>query len=334
MSPQNGLTGLLHQLSQAPPKKRVLIFGHTNIDHIFTVKFLPLKNQTTEVFEHRTFFGGTGANIALHTAALGAATSLSSYVGGNFPPDFLGRLRETGIDLGYFYTKKEHSTPSCWIYNDSDQNQMLFMDQGAMGNLDKYPVPDISFKDFDIVHIGTGRPGYYIKLLENQEECRRMECQIPADELLEKNPLITFDPGQELHYVYDKASFTRMMRNVDVFFGNKAEWDVAQELLGLSNPLDMNDVVPLGIRTCGRKGAELYTNGTITVIPATNVQEAEDTTGAGDAFRGGLYAALARGSSFRDAALMGSLTASFSLLKGGGQENLPSFGKLKKFVKE
>ena len=327
------LKEILGQFRSTPPKKRLLIFGHTNIDHIFTVKFLPLKNQTTEVFEHRVFFGGTGANIALHAAVLGATTYLSSYVGEDFPPDFLGRLQETGINLEYFFTKKEHSTPSCWIYNDADQNQMLFMDQGAMKGLDNYPVPDILFKEFDIVHIGTGRPGYYIALLEKQEGCRRMECRIPADELLKKKPLITFDPGQELHYVYDKTNFTRIMRNVDVFFGNKAEWDVAQEFLGLSDPMEMNNVVPLGIRTCGREGAELYTNGTITVIPATNVQETEDTTGAGDAFRGGLYAALARGSSFRDAALMGSLTASFSLVTAGGQENLPSFEKLEKFVK-
>jgi len=333
MPPTSRLRTLLSQLDETPPTKRVLIFGHANIDHIFTVKFLPLRNQTTEVFGHQTFFGGTGANIALHTASLGVETHLSAYVGDDLPPRFRERLKSLGVGLEHFYTKEGATTPSCWIYNDLDQNQMLFMDQGAMKELDSYPVPEIFFGDFDIVHIGTGRPGYYIELLERQKVCTRVECRIAPEKLLAKKPLITFDPGQEIHYVYDRKTFSTIMRSVDVFLGNRAEWEVAQKFLGLSDPLAINDVVPLGIRTCGKEGAELYMNGTIMVIPATRVQTTEDTTGAGDAFRGGFYAALARGFSFRNAALLGSVVASFSLVKAGGQENLPSFEKLMEFLK-
>ena len=326
------LPRLLRRLQGAPPAKDLLVFGHTNIDHIFSVSFLPKQGQTTEVLSKQTLFGGTGANIALNTASLGTTVSLSSYVGSDLPEGFRKRLAKTGVGLEHFFVKEGKTTPTCWIYNDGSQEQMLFMDQGAMKELDHFELPDIDFKDSDLVHIGTGKPAYYLKLLAKQQACKRVECQVPAEELLNKRPLIAFDPGQEIHYFYDNKNFPQMMRSADIFFGNRVEWDVALKLLKLRDPTDIDHVVPLAIRTLGEQGSELYMNGTISVIPAVKPKAREDTTGAGDAFRGGFYAALSRGANFEEAAFVGSAAASYSLQETGGQEHLPSFDKLLEFV--
>ncbi len=333
VSPGNGpLEELVARLERIRPQGRSIIFGHSNIDYIASVGFLPGKNQVTEVLKHQRYFGGTGANVALCAASLGTKLELSSYVGYDFPGEFRERLLGLGIGLEYFHVKEDQRTPTCWIYNDDSQNQMIFVEQGAMKGLHGYPIPDIDFRDYDIVHLGTGRPEYYLSLLERQQVCRRLVCRTPPEELRKKRPLITFDPGQEIHYVYNAKTFTKMMSQVDIFFGNKAEWEVAQKFLDLQDPLDINHMVPLAVRTCGPKGAELYMNGTIDVIPAVRPQAREDTTGAGDAFRGGFYAALTRGATFREAAFLGSAAASFSLQHAGGQENLPSFEKLREFL--
>ena len=58
------------------------------------------------------------------------------------------------------------------------------------------------------------------------------------------------------------------------------------------------------------------------MVPASVV---EDTTGAGDAFRGGFYSGLWRSMPQRDCLLLGAATASFVVERQGPQTNVPTF---------
>ncbi|HEY9656501.1 MAG TPA: PfkB family carbohydrate kinase, partial [Crinalium sp.] len=62
--------------------------------------------------------------------------------------------------------------------------------------------------------------------------------------------------------------------------------------------------------------------------------EAVDTVAAGDAFNGGLAAALAEGLSLREAIVWGAATGALSATKAGAQSSLPDRATVEAFLKE
>jgi len=72
---------------------------------------------------------------------------------------------------------------------------------------------------------------------------------------------------------------------------------------------------------CGTKGARLYSGHSVDTIGVFPVQNVVDPTGAGDAFGGGLAAAVAHGESMTEAIINGSALASLCI-EGFGIESL------------
>ena len=75
------------------------------------------------------------------------------------------------------------------------------------------------------------------------------------------------------------------------------------------------------IITMGEQGAFLYEHG---LIPAFNVGDVVETTGAGDAFNGGFAVALSEGKSALDAVKFGCATASISVTRAGTAPSMPT----------
>ena len=75
------------------------------------------------------------------------------------------------------------------------------------------------------------------------------------------------------------------------------------------------------IITMGEQGAFLYGHG---LIPAFNVGDVVETTGAGDAFNGGFAVALSEGKSALDAVKFGCATASISVTRAGTAPSMPT----------
>jgi ribokinase len=127
---------------------------------------------------------------------------------------------------------------------------------------------------------------------------------------------------------------------VDIITPNEVE---ATQLVGF--PVD-------GQQTASKAAAELQQRGIGTVIiklgaqgvfcatasetffvPAFSVQ-AVDTVAAGDAFNGGLAAALAEGLPLRQAVLWGAAAGALSATKVGAQPSLPDRETFRRFLKE
>ena len=86
------------------------------------------------------------------------------------------------------------------------------------------------------------------------------------------------------------------------------------------------------VLTLGDRGCRIFEkNGKVHSIPAEKVREPVDPTGAGDAFRGGFYAAMARGLSLEMCGRVGCCTAASVISFPGPQpmpgarENYPDF---------
>ena len=281
------------------------VFGHTALDIILQVDKLPVPNTSIAVKNRFTRYGGTGANIAKAAADMDVKTSLASFVGDDFPKEYKRSLKEAGIILKDLKEKSGYQTPTCWIISDPDENQVAVIDQAAMSDASKFDLLNYTIEESEIIHIGTGRPEYYKKVIDRAEKLGKR---------------ISFDPAQELKYVYDKDQFRYFLEKCDYFFCNENEFKIALEYLSLDKERDILNFTDNIIVTHGREGSYLFTEEGITKIPAFKPDVVKDPTGAGDAYRAGFFAALNRGFDLEKSCIAASARASFSIEHSGPQE--------------
>jgi ribokinase len=86
--------------------------------------------------------------------------------------------------------------------------------------------------------------------------------------------------------------------------------------------------VGTAIITLGEKGALLHTKGQSEHVPAVKAGPVVETTGAGDAFNGGLAAALARGTSPLEAVRFACAVAGISVTRPGTAPSMPTLAEV------
>ena len=218
------------------------VFGHVNLDYLMDVEALPKPNSSIQVSNVKRFFGGTGSNIAMMASSMGVKTALASFVGNDFPKDFRDALFRAGVDTYDLAEIEGYLTPTCRIMTDKKSNQICIMDQGPMGEMDDFPVAKHTVESSEIIHIGTGRPAYYRKVMRAARKLGKR---------------IHFDPAQELRYVYTPEIFAEMLDISDMLFVNQHELKIALKYLGLKekDKLKILDYVSVLVVTKGKDGS-------------------------------------------------------------------------------
>lgn len=291
-------------------KNFVGVFGHVVMDYIVTLRRLPKPNTSIEILDRQRYFGGTGGNLARAAARLGVSASLASFVGGDFPADYRMALRKDGVDTADLRAVRGANTPTAWVFSDPRGNQMAVIDQGPMKEAARFPVLRHSVRDVELVHLATGRPEYYVRVAELAESLGRS---------------IAFDPSQEIHYVYTPRLFRALLSQSKYFFGNEAEIVRAKRLARVTSTEGLLRTTAVVVATLGSRGSAVYTREGRIRIPRIPPRRVVDVTGAGDAYRAGFYAGLARGFDLRRCGILGSAVASFVVEKKGTQSNLPTW---------
>lgn len=288
-------------------------FGHVVLDSIVTVPRLPDPNTSIQILDRRRYFGGTAGNLARAAARLGVRTSLASFVGPDFPEDYRDALREDGVDLRDLRVVRGTSTPTAWVFSDRRGNQIAIVDQGPMKDAARRPVLAHSVRDVELVHLGTGRPEYYVRVADLAEELGRS---------------IAFDPSQEIHYVYSARLFRSLLRRSTYFFGNEAEIARAKRFMGATSTAGLLRHAEVVVATLGARGSVVFTREGRIPVPRVRPRRVTDVTGAGDAYRAGFYAGLAHGLDLRRCGILGSAVASFVVETKGTQTNLPTWPRV------
>ena len=288
------------------------VFGHVILDYIANLDTLPAPNTSVQILDRQRFFGGTGGNIARIAAHLGVRTALASFVGEDFPNEYRGALEGDRVDLTDLRVVRGVSTPTAWIFTDRRGNQIAIVDQGPMKHAGKYDVLAHTVESSEIVHLGTGRPEYYMKIAAFAAKLGKR---------------IAFDPSQEIHYVYTATTFRRLLGRAQMFFGNEAEMKRALSFVRRKRPADLLEWVDVVVMTRGGKGSTILSREGKIDVPAIRSRKVVDVTGAGDAYRAGFYAGLSRGLDLHRCALIGSAVAGFVIEKRGTQTNIPSWSE-------
>ena len=218
------------------------VYGHTTLDFIVELERLPDPNTSIEMKHQQRFFGGTGANIARRAARLGVRTMLSSLVGTDFPDDFRDAIISDGVDISDVRIMDGYLTPMCWILSDREHNQIAVINQGPMRDADTFDIPTRSIEACSVLHISTGRPGYYKRAMEKARTLGKK---------------IAFDPAQEIHYVYSPDVFMQMLSLSDIFFANSKEMECAMKYAGARDIESLLDHVPMVVMTLGSQGSRI-----------------------------------------------------------------------------
>ncbi len=151
----------------------------------------------------------------------------------------------------------EEYGPICYIVDSKDE-QIAFMFQGPMNT-----PGNMYHLNSKFCHFATSNPKWILKLIEN---CVGKKV---------------FDPGQEISYRWKIDDLKIAFQKSDIIILNKKEYEFSREFIPSGKDL---------IITMGKDGC-VY-NGNI--ISSRKISQ-KSTVGAGDAFRGGLYASLYRG---------------------------------------
>lgn len=288
-------------------------FGHVVMDYIVALRKLPTPNTSIEILDRHLYFGGTAGNLARATGRLGVKVSLASFVGSDFPKEYQQALEQDGVDTTDLRKIRGRNTPTAWVFSDPKGNQMAIIDQGPMKDAARLPVLSHSVRDVELVHLGTGRPEYYVRIAKLAASIGRT---------------IAFDPSQEIHYMYKSGPFRELLGHSTYFFGNEAEIAQAKRLARVSSTQGLLKFAQVVVATLGARGSVVYTRDERIPIPRVRPRKVVDVTGAGDAYRAGFYAGLARGFDLRRCGILGSSVASFVVEAKGPQTNLPTWSQV------
>lgn len=293
----------------AAASTEILVIGSVNLDLVLTLDTLPLPGETLHSRSSRRSPGGKGANQALAAARLGGTVRLAARVGQDSEADqALALLREDGVDLSSVDALAEHATGLAIVEVDARGENSIVLVPGA----------NLVWDD----------PGQAAALVA---EAGVVVCQgeIPAEVVDAVSAACT--PAQRLLLnlapVIPLRSET--LRRADPLVVNEHEGRAALALLG-GDAVEEDEVVrellDAGIRsvvmTLGPRGALLGDADGLRKIASPCVT-AVDTTGAGDAFVGGLALRLAAGDDLDQAAQFAARVGAAAVTREGAQPSYP-----------
>ena len=272
----------------------LLVAGHVNVDRRLAIESFPGPDRTVPASAARPELGGTGCNLARVAAGAGVRTGLFARIGDGFPAEFLARIGRAGIDRRGIRTIRGISTPTCFILEDRAGRQRTLIDQGAMGDDVREPNPPAWLREYAWLHVGTGPPAAQLRLARRARE---------------GGLRVAADPAQEIFYRWSPPRLRELLRMSELLFGNRAEIDRALELAEVTSIDRLLELVPCIVRTEGAAGASVFSRAGRLRVPTSVRRRSGSFVGAGDAFRGGFYAAFLSGAPMAQALRAGHRAA-------------------------
>lgn len=302
----------------------VLVFGSINMDLVARTTRLPSPGETLIGKRFEMIPGGKGANQAVAVARLGVLTQLVGRVGGDtFGQDLLRSLRESNVDCDAVLTDDmTHSGVAVISVNATGENHIIVI-PGANGQVGQA----------DVERLKESLPGRAVLLLQLEVPLSAVVAAANAAKHI--GVTVILDPAPARSDLPDD-----LYPLLDILTPNQVE---ASQLVGF--PVKDVPSATKAANTLRQRGVntviiKLGQQGAICVGPdeAFHIKpfpvEAVDTVAAGDAFNGGLAAALAEGLSLRPATAQANAVAALSVTKAGAQPSLPTREELNRFLAE
>lgn len=297
----------------------ILVVGSLNADLVVRAPRFPAPGETISGEDLAIIPGGKGANQAVAAARQEAQVSMLGRVGSDsFGPTLTDNLQQNHVDTTYVLTDSS-ATGTAIIVVDANGQNSIVLSPGANGKVTSVDVDTFPFQDADmlllqfeipletVIHAASVARQYGLRVILNPAPARSIPDSLLAD----------------VDILVPNESELQLLSGQPVTDTDSAE-SAAQALLEKG--------VRTVIVTLGANGALLVTDEKTTHVPTFKV-EVVDTTAAGDAFIGGLAAALLKGKPLEEAVRYGNASGALAATKFGAQPSLPSRDEVERLLR-
>jgi len=302
-------------------RKRVLVFGSFVTDLCGRTNRLPVAGETVKGHYFKSGPGGKGSNQAVAAHRAGADVTFITKLGkDSFGQEALKFYKAENMSTDLIFFDREEPTGAALIIVDeaTAQNQIVVIG-GACEH----------FTDEDMPKILREVAQSDLLLLQLETNLEPVRAILKHAKKHNVTTVLNPAPTQHLEEEY--------LRCVDIITPNETE---AQYLTGIK-VIDKDSAkaaakklrdsgVGKVIITLGKDGSYAYDGVQEMLFETVDVGSAVDSTGAGDAFSGGLVTALAKGLDFFDAVVYGNTVAGISVTRHGTAPAMPYADEIEK----
>ena len=294
--------------------RRIAVIGSTNVDLFARVPHHPAPGETVLGGGGQRAPGGKGANQALAARLQGADVTFVGAVGSDSDAEVaLGHLRRAGVELSRVKIAPAAPTGLAIItVADGGENTIVVV-----------PGANTSVTPADAESAQARLDADDLVLLQGELPRETTEAAIRRADAGGTRVVLNLAPWGELD--------PEALRMVDPLVVNEHEGRAVADAVGVGTVEEPSELaatlVSAGMRsvvlTLGARGAVVADHSGSQVISAPSVPVV-DTTGAGDAFTGGLVARLAAVEDLAAAASHAARVGAYSVRYPGAQPSYPS----------
>lgn len=304
--------------------KKIVVMGSFVVDLMGRADHLPAPGETVKGGFFKVGPGGKGSNQGVAAKRMGAEITMATKIGKDeFGDIALKSFQNEALSTDLVFVDEEASTGAALIMVDenSSQNKIL-VTLGACETLNE--------SDIKRVEAAIDKADIYLTQLETNVDAVERTIRYAADQ----KKIIVLNPAPV------QAIPEELYGCIDIFTPNEVEagilsnmevktFDDAREAARIFMDKGVKNVVI----TMGKLGAYLKTPDEEAIIESYRV-DAVDTTGAGDAFNGGLVAGLGEGMSLVEATKYANAVAALSVTKVGTAPAMPFKKDVLKFINQ
>lgn len=305
-------------------KEKVTVFGSFVVDLMGRTPHLPVPGETVKGSFFKQGAGGKGFNQGIAAHKAGGDVAMITKIGrDSFADVALNAMDEVGMPKDYLFYNDEVATGIALILVDENtsQNEIVIV-PGACST--------ITDEDIASVADRIKESGYVLLQLEVNQDANEKVAKLAKENGVKV--IINTAPYQPISDEFLNGAYLVTPNEVE-----------AEELTGIPvKDLESADraakvFFDKGVQnvliTLGSRGVYINTEGKSVIVPAYKVN-AIDTTGAGDAFNGGLLAALAEGKTLPEAARFANALAALSVQRIGTTPAMPTREEIDAFLAE
>ncbi|HEX2918289.1 MAG TPA: ribokinase [Edaphobacter sp.] len=293
--------------------RRIVVLGSYVADLAFHVNVLPAWGETRMGSSFSVGPGGKGSNQAVAAARAGGDVCFITKLGQDTFGDMARELyREEGIDTSFIANSRNPTGAAAIILDEKHGENAIIIVPGACF--------EITTEEVDLAREAITSSSIFVAQLELPTTVVDHGLQ-----LARANGMTTIlNPAPALSLpdsVYPLCDYlTPNESEAEALTGVAVE-----DLRGAERAAEI--LLARGVRnvalTLGENGVLLMSREMTAHVPAIRAGAVVETTGAGDAFNGGLAVALAEGKDFREAARFACAVAGISVTRKGTAPSMP-----------
>jgi ribokinase len=304
-------------------QKPVVILGVFVADTAYRAARAPRMGETILGSDFKLGPGGKGSNQAVAAGKLGADVTFITRLGRD-PFAEMARVtwREAGVKSAVVETPESYTGAAYIFVEETTGNNAIIVCPGAASL--------ISAADIDANAALISAAGVFVTQLEQPIEAalHALEIARAAGATTILNPAPAASLPERIFgladYLTPNETETEELTGIKVETVDDAR-RAADRLLAMG--------VGTVVVTLGEKGALLHSAVQSALIPAFRAGAVVETTGAGDAFNGGLAAALSRGLPPLEAVRFACAVAGISVTRPGTAPSMPTLAEVEALIR-